>query len=93
MSAKQQSSWQVFTKLNLAALEPAQQAEIEQDKQRWYEAYKMITTMYPHEIRAALAQMPEGEAKDDIRRRLNNLRGKYEFKNKQASANQVKRYR
>lgn len=76
----------MFTKLNLAALEPAQQLEIEQDKQRWYEAYKMITTMYPHEIRAALAQMPEGEAKDDLRTRLNHMRGKYEFKGKHTSA-------
>ena len=67
----------MFTKLNLAQLEPAQQLEIEQDKQRWYEAYKMITTMYPHEIRAALAQMSEGEAKDDLRTQLNHMRGKY----------------
>lgn len=60
----------MFTKLNLAALEPAQQLEIEQDKQRWFEAYKMIMEVQPAGIERWLQRQTDKDYHDDMRRRL-----------------------
>ena len=60
----------LFTKLNLAVLEPAQQLEIEQEKQRWYQASKMIMEMQPEGIQRWLQRQTDKEYHDDMRRRL-----------------------
>ena len=46
--------------------------ETEEDKQRWFEAHKQLKRM-PHEIRLWLDQQ-EPEYREDMRRRLNEMR-------------------
>lgn len=81
----------MIANVNLAALPAHEQQAIELDKQRWAEAFRLSTTMYPHEIRAWLAQQPDEEYREDMRRRLNAQRGKYEIKNNKAGSSQKRR--
>jgi|GEM_PF-4335541 len=77
--------------VNLASLPAHEQQAIEQDKQRWAEAFRISSTMHPHEIRAWLTQQADDEYREDMRRRLNAQRGKYEIKNNRAGSNQKRR--
>ena len=79
------------TNVNLAALSADEQAIIEQDKQRWAEAFRMTTTMQAQEIRTWIAQQTDLDYREDMRRRLNAMRGKYEIKNKRPDSKQVRR--
>lgn len=78
---------------NLAQLSVEQRNAIEQDKQRWLEANRMTDSMRPDEIRAMLARMPDGDEKEDMRRRLNAIRlnRQARIKNNKASASHSKR--
>lgn len=58
---------------NLAELPDEQRQAIEEDKQRWFEASKMINNHGREYIMSMLFQMPE-DKREDMRRRLNTLR-------------------
>jgi len=60
--------------MNLADLPQAERDAIEADKQAWFKAYKMLTTMSRAQIVAALDRMDDST---DMRRRLNAMKGKY----------------
>jgi len=78
---------------NLAQLPMEQRQAIEQDKRRWQEANQLTNTKRPDEIRAMLAKMPDGDEKEDLRRRLNAIRlnRQERIKNNEASASHSKR--
>lgn len=78
---------------NLAQLPLEQRQAIEQDKRRWQEANQLTNTKRPDEIRAMLAKMPDGDEKEDLRRRLNAIRLNQQerIKNNEASASHSKR--
>jgi hypothetical protein len=81
----------VRTNVNLAARPADEQQAIELDKQRWSEAFRITTTMQAQEIRVWLAQQTDVEYREDMRRRLNAQRGKYQIKNKRPHSNQNRR--
>ncbi len=79
------------TNVNLAARPADEQQAIELDKQRWVDALRISTTMQAQEIRVWLAQQTDVEYREDMRRRLNAQRGKYEIKNKRPHSSQNRR--
>lgn len=48
-------------------------AEIEEDKARWLEAHKQLQRM-PHQARQWIDQQTDSEYREDMRRRLNEVR-------------------
>jgi hypothetical protein len=66
--------------MNLANLPLAEREAIEADKQAWFRAYKMLTTMTDAQIKFELSKLGENE-KEDMRRRLNQMYGKYKREN------------
>ena len=60
--------------MSLADLPQAERDAIEADKSAWFKAYEMLTTMTRSQIVEALDRMDNA---DDMRRRLNAMKGKY----------------
>lgn len=60
---------------NLALLPKDQREAMQEDKTRWLEAHKRYTTHSYAQLRWWIKNMPEGEYKDDMRRRLNIIKG------------------
>lgn len=60
--------------MNLAERPAAIRAEIEQDKQRWFRAWRITQSKRPAEIRVWLSQIDDEDERNDWRRRLNALR-------------------
>lgn len=60
--------------MNLAERPEAIRAEIEQDKQRWFRAWRITQSKRPAEIRVWLSQIGDEDERNDWRRRLNALR-------------------
>jgi hypothetical protein len=62
---------------NLALLPKEQREAIQEDKQRWLDAHNRYKQQTSAQIRQWLKNLPEGEYKDDMRRRLNIIRSNH----------------
>lgn len=60
--------------MNLAELPDEQRKAIEEDKQRWLKAWRMVRKMEPQAIRNWLAGLQDQEYRKDMARRLNRVR-------------------